>query len=179
MPTAKSWVSPSISEKKVYTGTQPTMSEEELWLSLGFYDLNLNRKYTPRNKLICSCCEENFKTKYISFPHLDVELCSKTCHANYKSQLPEKIWGSIQLDNQSMMIPFHNKLEPFKLLTKNEINELSNSEKESYYEQEEQYCSLYPIKSMIHFQTDRDNEYTESMEEEFNDMSSIDSCDDY
>ena len=170
-------------KKTVYTGTQPTMSEEELWLSLGISDENLYINYTketPRsNKLICSCCENNFETKYISFPNLDVELCSKTCHTNYKSQVPEKIWGSIQLNNESMMIPFHNKLEPFKLLTKNEISDLSNSERESYYEKEEYYCSLYPIKSSIHFQTDGDNEINQSMEEELNDMSSVDSGDDY
>jgi len=171
-----------LQKNKVNTGTQPTITEEELWLSLGIFDQNqyLNTKCTSRtNELICSCCENNFETKYISFPILDVDLCSKTCHTNYKSKLPEKIWGSIQLNNESMMIPFHNKLEPFKLLAKNEIAELSNSERETYYEKEEDYCSLYPIKSSIHFQTDRDNEYNQSMEEEFNDMSSVDSGDDY
>ena len=173
----------TLPKNMIYTGTQPTMSEEELWLSrkISHENLYFNYiKYTPRsNELICSCCENNFETKYISFPNLDVELCSKTCHTNYKSKLPEKIWGSIQQDNKSMMIPFHNKLEPFKLLTKNEVTELSISEKESYYEQEEDYCSLYPIKSSIHFQTDRENEHNLSMEEEFNDMSSVDSEDDY
>jgi hypothetical protein len=177
--------------------TVASMSEKQLWseifpdnISFSGNDTTDNipstiySLTTKTNVYKCNCCDKSFTEKYISFPMIsfktrDVELCSKMCYDNYKSSLPEKIWGSIQLDNQSMVIPFHNKVDSFTLLMEDEISKLSKSEKDIYYEKEEEYCSLYPIKSSIHFQTDRDNKYIQSIEEEFNDILSPSSGDDY
>ena len=64
-------------------------------------------------------------------------------------------------------------------MNQEEISKLSLSQKEKYYEEEDTYCSLYPIKASIHFQSQKDKCKEDIIEEEYNDMSSIDSQDDY
>ena len=121
-----------------YSGTQPTMTEEELWDSvcgkeespivttngingycLGYWH---NNPVTNYKNYLCKSCDKQYESKYISFPMIHVDLCSKECYTCYKSQLPEKIWGTIQLNNETLVIPFMNKSKPFTLLTNQEIN---------------------------------------------------------
>ena len=177
-----------------YSGTQPTMSEEELWDSvcgkeespivtingingycLGYWH---NNPVTNCKNFVCKSCDKQYESKYISFPMIHVDLCSKECYTCYQSQLPEKIWGTICMNNETMVIPFTNKAKPFTLLTNQEIDDLSTFEKQKYYEAEEQYSSLYPLKVIIHHETQENNQYIQSVEDEYNNSSSNDD-DDY
>ena len=184
---------------------KPTMTEEELWRDIFPDDKNTvdnyqvdkvpqNMSYRPLKETFykCQCCEKSFQNKYITFPLTyfspasvsyfttgDVELCSKTCYDTYKSELPEKMWGIIHINNEPSLIPFHNQKKTFTFMNQEEISKLSLSQKEKYYEEEDTYCSLYPIKASIHFQSQTDKCKEDIIEEEYNDMSSIDSQDDY
>ena len=114
-------------------------------------------------------------------PTQPTNICRYLCYRDYETQLPSGWWSSLinQEDfNHIRPIPHVATQQTFRLLSHDELLQLSETEKDGYYESLHSSVDLNPMLTEVYEQQESEDRRTQMLEEDWDSSSQCSYSDD-
>lgn len=122
----------------------------------------------------CVCCNQSITGKpWMSVdlnPTQPTHLCRYLCYRDYQTQLPSGWWSSLinrEDFNQIRPIPHIATKQTFRLLSHDELLQLSETEQDAYYESLQSTIDLNPMLTEVYEQQESEDRRTQMLEEDW------------